>query len=576
MATTTPGRYHLGFVLTVTGQVFHQVTPEKDLASFSNLPATEYVVLVTAHGYEQARKSVDTHAATTQKLIVQLLPLTAEDAALQARLSALSPKSQQQLGKAMDALRVGDPAKARHPLDALQRQAPDNPEVNYLLGVYASKTHDADHARSYWTRTLELDPKHLDTLFSLSDIYLHEKKFDAALSLALRAVAADPSSWRAHAVLASAYSQENNYPEALLQAQRAIELGHAQAAVVEPLVADLLGLTGNQTRAIAVLQSYLSDHPTDDAAKAQLARFERGQAAPEGASAQVSTIAEAASDLVPITNWLPPDVDEKMPSVESSAACNLTGILQQTGARIQELVANVDRYTATETVFHESITKWGTPASNDSRKFDYLASISELRPGIFNVEEYRNVGGAPGQFPEGVDTLGLPSMALLFHPHNQESFDIVCEGLTHWDGLPVWQLHFRQRPDKPNTMRSYTTGSTGVTHAAAMKGRAWIAADSYQIVRLETELVAVMPEIRLFADHSIIEYGPVQFRDSKTEMWLPTSAEIFFYWKTHRMHRRHTFSDFLLFSVDNTQKISGPKNNVDAEPGEPAPPTRPQ
>jgi hypothetical protein len=219
-------------------------------------------------------------------------------------------------------------------------------------------------------------------------------------------------------------------------------------------------------------------------------------------------------------------------------------------------------------LFHESITKWGTLASSESRKFDYLASISELRPGIFNVEEYRNVGDAPGQFPEGVDTLGLPSVALLFHPHNQESFDIVCEGRTHWDGLPVWQLHFRQRPDKPNTMRSYREGSPGVSHAVAMKGRAWIAADSYQIVRLETDLVAVMPEIRLFADHSIIEYGPVQFRDSKTEMWLPTSAEIFFYWKTHRMHRRHTFSNFLLFSVDNTQKISRPKN-VDAEPSEP-------
>jgi hypothetical protein len=51
----------------------------------------------------------------------------------------------------------------------------------------------------------------------------------------------------------------------------------------------------------------------------------------------------------------------------------------------------------------------------------------------------------------------------------------------------------------------------GPTYPAALKGRAWIAADSYQIVRLETDLVAPLPEIRLFADHTAIEYSAVHF-----------------------------------------------------------------
>jgi hypothetical protein len=37
------------------------------------------------------------------------------------------------------------------------------------------------------------------------------------------------------------------------------------------------------------------------------------------------------------------------------------------------------------------------------------------------------------------------------------------------------------------------------------KGRAWISADSYQIVRMETDLVMPVPQIQLSAEHNAIE-----------------------------------------------------------------------
>jgi hypothetical protein len=52
----------------------------------------------------------------------------------------------------------------------------------------------------------------------------------------------------------------------------------------------------------------------------------------------------------------------------------------------------------------------------------------------------------------------------------------------------------------------------------AIKGRAWIAADSYQIVRLETDLIVPMQMIRLNADRAVIEYRPVQFRQHQLDL----------------------------------------------------------
>ncbi len=471
----------------------------------------------------------------------------------------------------MVALRADNLVKAQAPLANLERLAPDHAqEVSFILGVYASNNKEEAHAKSYWTRTIELDPRHLQALLSLSDIALREDDYDDAVALATRAGQVDPSAWRAHAVLASAYSRKNNYTDALQHAERAVELGRAQADVVVPVLAYLLASTGDKDGAIAVLQTYLKGHPGNDTAKTQLEHIEKGDVIVVAAAnlAADAAVARATSALIPVSNWLPPDVDEKMPPVDAAAGCDVAAVVTATGKRVEELMHNVDRYTATESLFHESINKWGAPDSKASRKFNYVASITEMRPGIFDLEEYRGSGGSPAEFPDGIATLGLPGLALIFHPHNAGNYDMVCEGVTKWEGVPVWQIHFRQRPDKPNNMRSYQMSLNGPSKSVSLKGRAWIAVDSSQLVRLETDLVAPLPEIRLVADHIMIDYGPVHFKETGTDLWLPRSAEVFFFWNNARMHRVHSFSDYLLFSVDNQQKISAPKG-ADISPDDP-------
>jgi hypothetical protein len=176
------------------------------------------------------------------------------------------------------------------------------------------------------------------------------------------------------------------------------------------------------------------------------------------------------------------------------------------------------------------------------------------------VDEYRsNSNSSPANFPDGVESNGLPALVLIFHPYNVGSFEMSCEGLTRWNGGLAWQVHFRQRKDKPNRIREYRIGLMGRSYPIALKGRAWIAADTFQIRRLETDLVAPVPEIRLVADHTAIEYGPVQFKNRKVDMWLPQTAEVYYDWRGRRTYRRHSFSNYLLFAVDDKQRISAPK-----------------
>jgi tetratricopeptide (TPR) repeat protein len=566
-------------VVTMTklnGQFYRQGTAKAGYLRLNEVPQTEYNVLVVASGFGRVTKRVDAQAQSTalMKVTIQLQPAPeGEDAITDAEIASLVPKAQKAIGKAMEALRSNKLAEARSHLETAYRVAPTSAEINYLFGVYSLQLSDRVQAKSYWTKALELYPKHYRALLSLSQALLDENKTGEALPYLDRAVRAKPSSWRAHAIYADAYLRQGLPDEAVKQAERALELGRGQAAVVQRFLAAALAKRGEKDKAVGVLQAYAQEHPADTAAKKQLESLQlpeaqNAQGAADAASAEMvqpGTLAEVTA-LPLLSSWLPPDIDEKVPPVEPGAVCTLDEVAKKAGQRIEEFVGNVDRFVATESLKHETINKWGLASSPETRKFDYMVSIQKVKTGFFNVEEFRTVGSAFGEFPDGLETNGLPALVLIFHPNNAGSFEMTCEGLARWNGRIAWQVHFRQRADKPNTIRSYRMGFEAPSHPVAVKGRAWIDAESYQIVRLETDLVAPVPEIRLVADRTAIEYGPVRFRTRNVEMWLPSTAEVYFDWKGRRFHRRHSFSNYLLSAVDEKQRISAPKSTEEMPP----------
>jgi tetratricopeptide (TPR) repeat protein len=561
---------------TLAGQFYRQGTTKAGYVRFNDVAPTEYTVQVVAPAYEKALKQVDAPANSSARATIVLRPGSSSgDTALAAGFAKLPPKAQKEMAKAMEALRTNKPTSARSHLDTLNRIAPNQAEVSYLFGVYSSQLGDAGEAKSYWAKTLEQYPRHFRALLSLSEISMREKKPDEAVNYLKRAIESEPSSWRPHAILAEAYYRQHSREEAIKEAERALELGRGQAVLVEPLLAQCWAERGDRDRAINLMQVYAQDHPNDVSAKKQLESLRNPQTVFTSSDvASINSAIEmdrgavtAAAEALPVpSSWLPPDVDEHMPPVEAGAACAMDEVVRNAGNRLQDLIRNVDRFTATELVTDETLNKWGVPSGPEKAQFDYVVSMEETRRGALAVEEYRERRSASKDFPEAVTTSGLPALVVIFHPYYAGNYDMTCEGLARWNGGLAWQVHFRQRTDKPNTIRSYRSGPQGQAYPVALKGRAWIAADTYQIVRLETNMVAPMPKIRLAAEHVNIEYAPVHFRQGTMEMWLPASVEVFYDWKGHRVHREHRFSNYLLFSVDDKQKISAPKGQEPPTP----------
>ncbi len=264
--------------------------------------------------------------------------------------------------------------------------------------------------------------------------------------------------------------------------------------------------------------------------------------------------AKKPKGALPVQRWAPPDVDAAMPGVARDVSCALPEVLAATGRRASALVENLQKFTAIERIEYARLDEAGNIRSQEVEAFNFIVFINEIPPGRLAVQEFRE-GRASSSFP--MRATGLAAIALLFHPYYVEDFTMRCEGLGQWRGQPVWQVYFHQREDRPARIYSYRSKKGGFS--IKLKGRAWIAANNYHILRLVMDMVEPIQKINLERQHLIVEYQPVAFAKRNVRLWLPASAELYLHIRGRRYRHRHSFSDFMLFSVDVVERIQKPQ-----------------
>jgi len=260
-----------------------------------------------------------------------------------------------------------------------------------------------------------------------------------------------------------------------------------------------------------------------------------------------------------IASWLPPGIDEKVPYVDAEEPCPLDEIEKGTGKRMTEFVSNLEKFSASERVEHYPVDILGIRRDPQIRNFNYVVTVSRTSKGVFLLDEYRNGSTDPGQFPARIATVGMPAIALLFHPLLAIDFKFSCEGLGNWDGHAAWQVHFEQRSDKPGRLLAYS--ADGKYSSLSLKGRAWIDPGSLQVLHLESELVNPHVDMGLTVEDIAISYSPVHFRTLDSQLWLPNVIDLYVERKRRRYYRRHTLTDFQLFTVEATQNIKFAKES---------------
>jgi tetratricopeptide (TPR) repeat protein len=555
-----------------------QTTEENSQGAFTNVPFGNYEVEVSAVGYLSAHQEV--HASNSQLQQFEIA-LHRDPAAINLDLDdrTLSPKARKEMKHGVSALKSHRFRDAEKHLAEAYKAAPSSAELNFLLGYLYFQQKDYEKAANYLGTATKLSPHDGQALTLLGRACLERKEYPTAQLVLERAVADDAQAWLPHDLLADAYFRQKNYEKARDEAQVALDKGKAEANPARLILGEALINLGLGDQGIQALNAFLQESPSHPVAGqvrgliAEIREHESG-AASAGTERErqtgtrlpgVDPLQALAAPGLSVKSWQPPGIDQIKVALAAGVACPFEKVVEEAGKHIGELADDLSRFSAIEDLFHQNLDVFGNPIRTETRKYNYVASISEPEPGYLAVDESRADKIEMEGYPDKIASTGFAALALVFHPHMRDNFDMTCEGLGDWHGQASWVVYFKQREDRPNRMHSYKVGR--LVYPVRLKGRAWITADKFQIVRIESEMVRPMPEIRLLSEHQLVEYGPIRFEKKNTSLWLPKSAEIYFDFRQHRYYRRHSFDHYMLFSVDSDEKRKEPVSKPADQPG---------
>jgi tetratricopeptide (TPR) repeat protein len=569
------GKAHLDrqAVLKITNQSTHNVvwktTDEQSVAGLG-LPFDRYEVEISAVGYLSERKEFLTATREDTVRLEVVLHRDPEAVDLSITEAALPSKARKEVKHAVSALKSGNLKDARKRLDAAYKLAPSSSDLNYLLGYLFYQQNNLGQARSYLESASNLDLRNVQALTLLGRVDLIQADYLGATAALEKAIRAHPGYWMAHNLLADAYLKQRKFEKARQQAELAIANGKAEAQTANLVLGEALVDLGKKEEGIQALKTFVQDSPKNPVVpqvRDLIATLEKSGAGSDRDADATGKNATPSSGIDPllatpelglsVKPWRPEGIDESKPPVAAGVSCPYENVMEMSGGRVKELADNVSRIAANEHLLHNRVDAMGNTAATKSRDYDYVASLSEEKLGFVTVDEQRSERQASDNVADEIgDTSGFAGLALVFHPSKRDDFEMTCEGLGSWHEQAAWLVHFKEREDRPTAFQIFFAG--GQKFPLRLKGRAWITADNFQIVRIESELVRPVPEIQLISEQQVVEYGPVPFPKKNLELWLPKSAEIYLDYHKHHYYRKHSYDHYMLFSVESEEKRKEP------------------
>ena len=260
-------------------------------------------------------------------------------------------------------------------------------------------------------------------------------------------------------------------------------------------------------------------------------------------------------------DYLHRTVPELKGLVPATDQAPLDSVLTAVGKNVERYFRNFPNTVSLEEIHQEKLSHKGKVGGSLDQKFHYLCLTPTEETGL-GFNEYRaNLAGDAGQ-PKGLNdgfmlTSGFASASLIFHPAYQAESTFRYLGRQNVNGQDTFVLAFAQKPEKARLNGVFKMG--GISMQTFSQGLAWVDSQSYEIIRLRTDLLKSLPEVRLEKETTEIDFGENHFKSTAEGFWLPREVKVSVDWNGKTLRNKHEYSDFKLFNVGATEKVGKPK-----------------
>jgi tetratricopeptide (TPR) repeat protein len=563
---------------TVGGFDSNLPTRDGSAAEFPEVLPGQYEIEVRCVGYKTTSEQLSV-AGMGGDVSVFVYIRSESDAATGSSPASgvvMTPKLQAEIDKGFDAMRKDQYEAAQRHFERALKITPSNVEVLYLLATAELALHQNELARQHFAEALKLNPGYEKALLAMGEMQLQSGDTAGAITTLEKAYDLNGASWRTHLLLASAYAKTGRLEDAEKHAQRAASLAKEKGAHPTFFLGEIQDAEGKATEAKSTWELVVAQFPNDPVvAKAKEKLAQASEKSANNAKSRAATLPPPPPPIVllaPVVEraWAPPDIDSMEYRLASDAPCKSDEVLARAQHRMSMQLEDFEKFTATERIEHQQIDRYGMPGPALAREFSYIVFVHPYKEHSVYLEESRNGTSDTSGFPTSLATIGLNGLGVsILQPANQNGFIYKCEGLTSVRGEAAWQIRFQE-----NTATAGFTGvrewrRKGMLYDIPIKGRIWVASSSFDLLRVETDLIAPIDKLELSRDHLTVDYGPVSFQNGSAKLWLPWTAEMYMELHGKRYHHKHFLTDYMLFEVDTSNKVHKPKQPipVEAEPG---------
>jgi len=405
------------------------------------------------------------------------------------------------------------------------------PEPLVAYGTWLSWQHEPEKAEPYFLEALKYAPQDAMALQELGRALVSTQKFEAATNFLKRALAAGAG------------------PEARLL-----------------YVEALLG-AGRSDSASAEMNRYLDGRDVKKMPLQVRQVWAKIQNREKVETIYVKTKSPKGQEHVDFLRHPPADLIRGLEPAQDQE--QLSSILDAAGTKILELIKNFPNTSSLEAIHQEKLGRKGGVSDTQNQKFRYLCMVPREAwgPGFL---EYRADFAGNEAIPKGLSegfmlTKGFASTALFFHPTYRSESNFHYLGRQDVNGRSAFVVTFAQIPGKAHLTGNFRRGQTSVTTFS--QGLAWIDTTNYQIIRLHTDLLAPLPDLRLEKETMRIDFSEVHFNRLKEAFWLPKEVTVTLDWNGRQLRNRHEYSDFKVYNVDTSERIGKPKASAESSKG---------
>ena len=267
--------------------------------------------------------------------------------------------------------------------------------------------------------------------------------------------------------------------------------------------------------------------------------------------------AKAKTDVDQPLDYLHRAIPELKGLEPASSQEPLESILAAVGKNVAAFSRNLPNTTSVERIHQEKLHSNGKVIDAEDQVFQYLCLMQEEGGGPTTTEHRADLSGnecVPHGAQEGyMLTSGFVSVAFILHPFYQPESTFRYLGRQKVGGVDTFAIAFAQRPAKARFTGTFRSGGTTLTTLS--QGVAWVDSENFRIVRLRTDLLKPLPEVRLKRKTTEIEYGETRFKEIAEAFWLPREVIVTVDWSGKLLRNTHQYSEFKLFNVEVKEKL---------------------